>query len=396
MSPKPRIKRRATAFLAVSLIAVGSVVAFPATASASECGTPVDLPSVDKQWELQRLRPEAAWPLSKGQGQTVAVIDSGVSDEHPALEGQVLSGKDLVGTDETCDMADHGTLVAGIIAAKPIEGAQFYGVAPEARILPIRVIIDDEKAKGDEEIPGRTADAIRYAIQQDVDVINLSLRTMDTEELHSAVQAAIDADIVVVAAAGNLSQDGLQAGDPVYPAKYDGVLGVGGIDQTGAHAAIANSADFVDLAAPAVFITGPAPRGGGYGVNSVGGTSFAAPFVAGTAALVRAYYKDLTAPQVIERLISTADAPPGGWSRELGYGVVNPYQAVASLDGKTPAAAQPMVTQTIGQPNGPIDPLAGLKTAAALSAVGAVSLTIIILVAISVRRHVRGRGKAAV
>lgn len=393
MAATPRLKSRIAASLLAAVLAVGGATVFPDAASADGCGTSRSDVLKDKQWELQRMKPETAWPLSKGRGQLVAVIDSGVSDDHPLLAGQLKGGKDYIGNDPTCDNATHGTLVAGIIAAKATDGGLFYGVAPEAKILPIRVIDDSSKAKSDEGVPDRIAQAIRYAVREGATVINMSLRTVDTPELKSAVEFAVQHNVVLVAAAGNLSEDQLAAGDPVYPAKYDGVLAVGGIDQNGAHVATSNPADFVDLSAPGVMITGPAPQGGGFGRNDTGGTSFASPFVAGTAALVRAYYPDLSAAEVAERLIATADAPPGGWSKEFGYGVVNPYQAVASLNGKKAAEPAAMSTQTIGQPHGAIDPLAGLKAAAGLSAAGAVSLSIIILVALGVRRHVRGRGR---
>ncbi|MEK8108396.1 S8 family serine peptidase [Micromonospora sp. M12] len=94
-------------------------------------------------WALRRLEPTSAWPLSRGAGVTVAVIDSGVSATHPLLKGQVLEGRDfnyLAAKQGQCDEAGHGTLIAGIIAGREGTGVPFSGIAPAARILPIRVL----------------------------------------------------------------------------------------------------------------------------------------------------------------------------------------------------------------------------------------------------------------
>lgn len=396
MSTKPRAVRRAAAALLASLIGITAApLVLPSAAVAADCNmSPLSDKPSDKQWELRRLRPEAAWGVTKGRGVKVGIVDSGVSNQHPLLESRVLlgEGKDYTGAnDPGCDLAPHGTVIAGIIAAEYQEGSPFYGVAPEAQVIPFRVIDDPSKAGSDPETPTRIAKGIRDAVDAGVGVLNLSLRAPESDELEAAIAYAHSKDVVVVAAAGNIEEK-LPAGTVVYPAAYEHVIGVASITPAGVRSDTSNYGDFVDIAAPGVQITSVAPKGGGIGVLKDGGTSFATAFVSGTAALVRAAYPDLTADQVAERIMATADAPAAGWDKYLGYGVVNPYEAVASLNGtiaKEPAA---LPAQTFEQPVPPADPLGDLKLAASLSAAGAVLLTIIILVAQGVRKHVRRDG----
>lgn len=395
MSREPLLSRRAATLALAALIGLTGTVVAPGAANAAGCGPEVTTPLSDKQWELKRLQPEKAWSLSQGAGQTVAVIDSGVSDDPTQLKPQVRTdGKDFVGSDATCDNVPHGTIIAGIIAASFDEKTpQYYGIAPKAKILPVRVAEDSSKFSQDEGASKRVADAIRWSVDKGATVINLSLRTDDTSDLRGAVEYARQHDVVMVAASGNTGEN-LTPGSTIYPAAYDGVIGVGSIDQNGAWVTSSNPAYFVDVAAPGSEITGLAPRGNGYGLMKDGGTSFATGFVSGTAALVRSAYKNLSADQVIERIEATADSPPGGWSKELGYGVVNPYRAVAALNGKLAGAPQTVSSEQISAPQAPVDPLKGLKVAAALTAAGAVALTIVLMSGFLVRRHVRRRADA--
>ena len=154
-----------------------------------------------------------------------------------------------------------------------------------------------------------------------------------------------------MAAAGNRQEN--QQDQPAYPAAYPGVIAVAGVDQQGGHVGSSVSGDYVDIAAPGLDIVGPAPRGAGYLAEPQGGTSFAAAYVSGVAALVRAAHPELTPAEVADRLTRTADNPPEGHNAEVGYGVVNPYRAVTSLLGTRtdpPAGAMP-------KPAPPADPL---------------------------------------
>jgi membrane-anchored mycosin MYCP len=317
----------------------------PGDAPAAACGpeySAADHPLTHTPWPLQRLRPDLAWPLGRGRGVTVAVIDSGVSAGPPVLSGQVLAGRDYVDGggegDGTCDESGHGTMVGAIIAGRDGTGP-YHGVAPDARILPVRVL-RDTRSYPSSEVDPLIAQAIRWAADRGTDVINLSLNTSSGAEVRQAVEYAQRRDIVVVAAAGNQGGSD-QQGDVEYPAAFPGVLAVAGVDATGAHVSSSNAASYVDVAAPGDDIEGPAPRGGGYAVFPEGGTSFAAPYVSGVAALLRARFPAMPASEIVRRIQQTADHPPGGWNDQVGYGVVNPDRAVTEIlaSGDTAGAA---------------------------------------------------------
>src|SRR5262245_35161479 len=310
----------------------GAAVPARAAARLAACGPVVTEPLAEPPWPLARLRPDLAWPLARGAGVTVAVVDSGVSGSHASLSGKVLPGLDLVpggGGSGQCDESGHGTLIGGIIAARDVvsAGFVFHGVAPEASIVPIRVL-RDEKRSFDDDLPGRIATAVRWAVDSGhAGVINLSLTTTPTPALASAIAYAIGNGVVVVAAAGNQG-DASQPGQPVYPAGYDGVIAVAGVDEKDGHVSTSDVGSYVDIAAPGVRIAGPAPNGGGFVFAPDGGTSFAAAYVSGVAALIRSYDPRLTPAQVTQRITSTADHPGQMWDPEVGYGVIDPARAV--------------------------------------------------------------------
>ncbi|RQX06922.1 type VII secretion-associated serine protease mycosin [Micromonospora arida] len=315
------------------LLGAGLVAPSPASAAPPLCG-PTGTDSLTQMpWALRRLEPSSAWPLSRGAGVTVAVIDSGVSAAHPLLKGQVLEGRDFNGLPARqgqCDEAGHGTLIAGIIAGREGTAVPFSGIAPAARILPIRVL-QQLGAVNNPQLPAQIAAAIDWAVAQGADVINLSLTTIPRPELTEAVERALAKGVVLVAAAGNRSEDSQNL--PGYPAAYPGVIAVGGVDEQGGHVGTSISGDYVDIAAPGMNIVGPAPGNNGYRTVPEGGTSYAAAYVSGVAALVRAAYPSLDPQQVADRLERTADNPPEGQNADIGHGTVNPYRAVSSLLG---------------------------------------------------------------
>ncbi|MFI7660272.1 type VII secretion-associated serine protease mycosin [Micromonospora parva] len=342
------ITRPVLAGLAASLLTVPALPTVAVAAgfrAAPACATalaPVR-PVTATPWPQQRYDPARLAPLATGVGVTVAVVDSGVDRAHPQLAGRVLAGADLLdpGGDGRRDCAGHGTGVASIIAAAPRPGVAFRGLAPGARILPVRVS-EQQVVQGRES--GRTvsadefARAIRWAVDHDADVVNLSVVLYaDDPEVRAAVRYAVDRNVVLVAAAGNLHD----SGDPrPFPAGYDGVLGVGAIGADGRRATFSQTGPYVDLVAPGSEVLTAAP---GAGHHRVEGTSYAAPFVAATAALLREYRPELTAAQVAERIIATADPAPGaGHGGGYGAGVLNPYRAVTETSGGRPAGAVPV------------------------------------------------------
>lgn len=281
-------------------------------------------------WSLQRVLLDELWSQATGAGVKVAVVDTGVDADNPQLKEALLpGGEDFVGkTDGTKDTVGHGTEVAGIIAAREAPGTGFSGIAPKAKILPIRY------TGGDSGEAGTAADmikAIRYAVSKHVDIINISSDTADKNspaELRAAVENAVQEGIIVVAAAGNDGKGGKY--EKTYPAAYPGVVAVGASDRNNERAEFSQSGHFVDIAAPGVGMVSTVPNGGQCVVD---GTSFSAPYVAGVLALMEEKYgDDWTNQEIIARLKQTADRPGPGHDAQLGWGVVDPVAALTGSD----------------------------------------------------------------
>jgi type VII secretion-associated serine protease mycosin len=291
--------------------------AYAPTCGARSRNSPAASAPTETPWAQDRLGTDRLAALATGRGVTVAVIDSGVDRANRTL-GTVLGGGDLLDKtgDGLLDCVGHGTAVASLINGRD------HGVAPEATVLSIRVT---EQEEVDGTTVGRTAGsaglatAIRRAVDQGADVINLSLVSYaDDSQVRAAVADASARDAVVVAAVGNRADQG----NPTpFPAAYDGVIGVGAIGLDGRRLPTSQVGSYVDLVAPGAQILAAG--------ELHEGTSFATPFVAAAAALVREYRPKLTAAQVVDRLLATADPTPGGPnSPEYGHGLVNPYRAL--------------------------------------------------------------------
>ncbi|WP_244181988.1 type VII secretion-associated serine protease mycosin [Streptomyces curacoi] len=284
----------------------------------------------DQQWVLDAYKMDATWALTQGEGVTVAVVDSGVDGSHPDLTGQVLQGKDFTGGGNAQeDVAGHGTGMASLIAGHGHgagNNAGMVGLAPKAKILPLRVL----QNKDDDFEDDTWGEAVRYAVDNGAKVINLSLgdegggRTLPSGR--EAIAYAQAHDVVVVAAAGNEG-----ALTVIEPAALPGVVSVGAVDSEGNLWDKSNIGKGLTLVAPGVeIVTANSNRSDGYSLST--GTSDATAYVSATAALVRAKYPDLTAGQVINRLIKSASflhhkglkAP----DREYGYGIIRPNKAL--------------------------------------------------------------------
>jgi membrane-anchored mycosin MYCP len=353
LGTRPAARTAATAAILATGIA-GAAATWPASAQAATtasqtalCPQPVaeslsqiglqPVPAAQQPWAQQRLDPSRVWPLTTGAGVTVAVIDSGVDAAYPALTGAVEQGADMVqqGQPANYDCVGHGTLVAGIIAARPQPGTGFIGIAPGTRILPVRQTESDQQEPNGADI---LAQAINYAVSRGAQVINISITTSGTNQaLAEAVRHALDHDVVIVAAAGNDGASPYTAKQ--YPAGYPGVLAVGAVGQDGQPLSFSSPGALV--VAPGTDIVGPDAAGTGLVAGE--GTSFATAFVSGVAALVRSYLPGLTAAQVVDRIEATADHPAGKLPGALlGWGEVDPYAAVtAVLPGETPATPGP-------------------------------------------------------
>jgi membrane-anchored mycosin MYCP len=277
-------------------------------------------------WPQEELGFSSVWDRSRGAGVTVAVVDSGV-DANPQFGNRVIAGPDLVAGTKPhipagADCLGHGTAVASIIAAAPAKGVSFTGVAPAARILSVKI-------SGTDSFPTSvTPQGIMDAVQFGADVINLSLATPDdVPALRQAVEYALKHNVVVVAAAGNdLPQQGT---GPYYPAAYPGVLAVGAAGPGGVLAPFSDQRSPVAVTAPGVNVTTafPGPFPDAYN-PAQSGTSFAAAFVSGVAALVRAAHPKLTEAQVVARIEATARGSTGPGT---GRGMVDPVRAVTAV-----------------------------------------------------------------
>jgi type VII secretion-associated serine protease mycosin len=280
----------------------------------------------EEQGQLRTLDVAGAWTYANGAGVTVAVIDSGVDANHPDLIGQVLPGLDLVDPDGNgeADLVGHGTTVSAIIAGRSDDNAGVIGIAPKARILPVRVL--DQRNRYDDAII--VAKGVRWAVDHGARVINLSLGgNGSSAALAAALDYAFAKDVVVVACTGNVSASSTSG--VWYPAREPGVLAVAGMEQAGdvLWSGSITGKETV-ITAPATQLVG-ARAGGGYW--RVQGTSFAAPMVTGTAALIRSRWPTMPAGEVINRLLKTAkDRGAPGRDDTFGYGLVNPTGALTA------------------------------------------------------------------
>lgn len=318
----------------------------------------------NRQYWLEQSGIENAWEKTQGEGVKIAIIDSGIDKSHKDLAGAVVGGTDMSGAgsaDGTKGVGaepEHGTLVATMLAgrghssstptAQPTKTASpsstapaketigagpdgVIGVAPKAELLSVSVWLGSENPSGkniDDQIPA----AVKWAVDQGAKVINMSLGSTSTawpQSWDDAFAYAEAKDVVIVAAAGNRKSGSEQVG---APATIPGILAVGGLDKDGAASVDSSSQGIsIGVSAPAEDLVGGLP-GGGYAQWN--GTSGAAPIVSGVAALIRSKYPDMSAAQVINRIISTAKPKGEGLPNAIyGYGILD---AAAALSAEVP------------------------------------------------------------
>ncbi|WP_326686814.1 S8 family serine peptidase [Streptomyces sp. NBC_01795] len=311
------IRRIGTAVTAAGLSSLlCAVAATPAQA---------DTPS---SWESQALGLSSAHRTSQGQGVKVAVLDSGVEKDHPALAGKVTTGPDFL--KDGLQPGDprwggHGTAMASDVLK----------VAPKASILSVRVIDDKKEHEGLQSGPSPVAKGINYAVDHDADVISMSLGgdsfgSSFNDEDTAALARAAHAGVTVIASAGN---DGDIFNDSSYPAGYPGVIAVAAVQKGGSRAEFSTVRSYNTVAAPGVGIVSAKNTGGYAAVN---GTSPAAALTSGVAALLLAKNDKLRPYQVRELLAKTAAHPSGGWNALVGHGPVNAAAALRAV-AKSPA-----------------------------------------------------------
>ncbi len=289
---------------------------------------------------LRAIDVPAAWKLSTGKGVLVGVLDTGVDAGVPDLTGSVTIGPDFTaGADPPGFQPPqlHGTYIASLIAAHgsgPGQSEGVIGVAPGARVLSVRVILDDNEPgflvyNENASYYDSIANGIRYAVQHGAGVINMSLgSTFETRSLRQAVGYALSHNVVVVAAAGNSGTAGGGYTPYSFPASYTGVISVAALGTGGSRASFSDRNSSVVVSAPGVSVVGAGP-GGAYLIAD--GTSPASALVAGVAALIRSRYASLSAALVAQAIICSASRrPPGGYSPAVGFGEVDATAALAA------------------------------------------------------------------
>lgn len=325
----------------------GTVAALVGLAGAVVAAAPAHAETVrEAQWHLRELDIAAVHRITKGAGVLVAVVDTGVEASHPDLKGQVNGGtgigKGAGPAGGSVDVDGHGTHMAGIIAARGGGANNALGIAPAAKILPVRISTKGPASARD------LADGIRWAADQGAKVINVSLADDRENVLRyetEAVAYALAKDAVVVAGAGNRPEGHRIVG---VPARIPGVVAVGATTRSGRLWSGSLTGPEVAITAPGedIVATGSKQAGSKSGYVTGTGTSSATAVVSGAVALIRAKFPELKAPDVINRLITTADdAGPDGRDEEFGFGTLNIRRALT-------ADVPPVKANPLGVPDG--------------------------------------------
>jgi type VII secretion-associated serine protease mycosin len=328
-------------------------------ALSAQVGAAANDPLLAQQWGIFATGTDRVWAVTTGKGVTVAVVDSG-SGPHPDLAENLLTGRSFLSSVETPDGNDidtsgHGSHVAGIIAAAANNGIGGSGVAPNAKILPIKVL--DQAGQGSAV---DVAAGVYFAVDQGAKVINLSLGGISESTcppeigqtrskcLTQAIQYANDKGALVIAAAGN----GGATDQPKWPAAQDLTLAVTAVDQSNNAPSFDQRGDYIDISAPGTSILSTSrgiykpekcltddPR-----MCFESGTSMAAGFVAGAAALLFAAEPRVTNAQVRDILLRTAtDIGEPGRDVTFGAGLINMVAALAELQRMYPPIAAPQI-----------------------------------------------------
>lgn len=338
-------RRRATSIASASLgLLLVGLSAGPAQAESIRA----------RQWYLDAMHAPEIWKSSTGRGVTVALIDSGVDDSLADLKGQILDGKDFSSLrgDEHTDVAGHGTSMAAIIAATGALGGvdASYGLAPGAKILPIRML-DSQEVSGrmdaTTEYSEKLTQAIRYAADSKAQIINMSLALSDapgrhdvgTPELAAAVRYALSKGKLLFAGVGNR---GDKENLPSYPASTPGVVGVGAVDRDVTVADFSQQGPEVDMTAPGVDMVHACAKG--TQLCKTQGTSDATAIASASAALIWSAHPDWTNNQVLRVMLKTLGKSTDGANRNdaLGYGVVRPRRAFTETVDPGPADVYPL------------------------------------------------------
>lgn len=282
-------------------------------------------PLFRQQYAPQITRAVDAWPRTAGRGVKVAIVDTGIDPGHPDLRANLVPGyNSLTRTANTRDDNGHGTHCAGITAAQAGNHEGITGIAPQAKLMPIKVLAADGGGSD-----ASVAEGIAWAVDHGAQVISLSLGgPTESKVMRDAVAYALAKGAVVVAAMGN---DGIN--EPSFPAAYPGVIAVGASDARDAIADFSQWGNWISVAAPGVQILSTLPtykvdlNNYGYPLRygAMDGTSMATPAVAGLAALLKSVQRAATPAQVKARIEQTAERvnTKNGFNPYFGFGRIN-------------------------------------------------------------------------
>jgi type VII secretion-associated serine protease mycosin len=322
-------------------VTLGALTVLPAAPAAAD--------SVRDQqtWVLNMLDVPGAWQVSEGSGVTVAVIDSGVDADVSDLTGSVITGPDYTGlhtSPQNADWGEHGTWMASIIAGHGHDGGDdgIIGIAPEAKVLSIRVIPDKGdpgyqayNSEPEARIQDELAEGIMTAVKDHAKVISMSIGYSEPSGVvRAAVQYAYSRGVVLVASSGNSGDNdtqhtGSSTMAPVsFPAEYPGVISVGAVTMDETPTSFSSGNLSVRVAAPGQGVPAQGRNGLYYTVD---GTSPACALVAGVAALLESAYPAISPAQVAQALTATAQqSPSGGYNVLTGFGIVDAQAALTA------------------------------------------------------------------
>ncbi|MFC0216310.1 S8 family peptidase [Paenibacillus chartarius] len=271
------------------------------------------------QWNLPITDTNQGWAVNKGDKNVpVAVVDTGVDIHHSDLQGNLLTGYNVVNPDtDPLDDVGHGTHVAGVISALVNNGLGVAGMTWYNPVMPVKVL--DSSGSGSTYA---VAQGVIWATDHGAKVINMSLGNYaDAQFLHDAIRYAYDHDVVLIAASGNDNTE-----RPGFPAAYPEVFAVAATDSNNNKAAFSNYGDYIDVAAPGVSIASTYPHNQ---YAALSGTSMACPHVTALAALIRSTNPLLKNTEVMDIMRQSArDIGTPGKDAYFGYGLIDVVKAV--------------------------------------------------------------------
>lgn len=292
---------------------------------------------------LNQLQSSDAWTVATGRGVVVAVVDSGIDAANEHLQDAFIGGVNLVGDGERVDggtdVYGHGTAIAGVIAARSVDGSGVVGLAPDAALLSVRVFraTDEESIKaGFGPDPARVARGIVWAVDNGADVINVSLSDdVPSAEIEAAVSYADSHGVLVVASAGNRTTTNATDDSPRYPAAFPGALAVAAADPAGYVTESSIHGPHVQVSAPGQAVTTATTGGGDCTYASTApSSSYSTGYVSAAAALIAQAYPNETPEQWAYRLMASALRSDPDMRDDLaGWGFIQPFDALMLQPG---------------------------------------------------------------